>query len=1076
MKAIIDWSIDRGRLIVAALALLMLAGASSYLSIPKEADPDVNIPIVYVMLALEGISPEDAERLLVKPMEQELTGIDGLKEMSSNAFQGGANVVLEFEAGFDADKALTDVREKVDLAKPELPSDAEEPRVEEVNLSLFPVLVVSLSGPVSERTLLTLARELQDRIEAIPTVLEVEIGGDREQTVELIVDPLKLETYGLRATEIIDALTRGNQLVAAGSLDSGAGRYPVKVPGLFKTYADIIDMPIKAVDGQVITFRDVGTLRRSYKDPTGFARMNGEPAVTLEVSKRLGSNIIETIAAVRSLMAEVEPLLPEGVSIAFSQDKSNDIRVMLADLQSNVIAAVILVMIVVVGALGLRSGILVGVAIPGSFLTGILVLATGGLTVNIVVLFSLIMATGMLVDGAIIVVEYADRRMREGAPRRQAYAEAARRMAWPIITSTLTTICAFLPLLFWPGVVGEFMKYLPLTLIATLSASLLMAVIFVPTLGAMLGRHQPAPAGPVAEVDEAEADSRVDLAKVGGFAGGYMRLLAFCIRRPVKVVLAGVALLVATQLLYGAYGKGIEFFPSVEPDNAALQVHARGNLSVWERDQLLREVEERIIALQRERGEFHAIYARSVASSGTTGGDEAEDVIGTIQLEFVDWDARRPADSIIEDIRRRTADLAGVMVEPRKQEAGPPVGKPVQVQLSALDPALLAPAADAVVAAMQRLGGFVDIEDGKSVPGIEWVLDVDRAEAAKYGADLALIGAYVKMLTNGLKVTDYRPDDSTDEVDVVLRLPEEYRTLAQLDRIRVETNAGPVPISRFVERLAEPQVSILKRVDGNRAITVKADVGIDPATGQPWLVADKVAELQAALAQLEVPQGLRVEFRGEDEEQRAAQEFLGSAFLVALLLIAVVLLAQFNSFFSVGLILVAIVMSTIGVFLGLLITDQPFGIVMGGIGVIALAGIVVNNNIVLIDTFDKLLARSGDARDAILRTGAQRLRPVLLTTVTTALGLLPMVLAVNIDFIGRGVTVGAPSSQWWTQLSTAIAFGLMFATLLTLVFTPAALMARANWQAWRARRRARRQPPAPRAAPAALPALRPAAE
>jgi len=987
-----------------------------------------------------------------------------VKEISANAFQGGANVVLEFEAGFDADQALSDVREKVDLAKPELPADAEEPRVQEINLSLFPVLVVSLSGPVSERTLLTLARELQDRLEAIPSVLEVEIGGDREQTVELIVDPLKLETYGLQATEIIDALSRGNQLVAAGSLDSGAGRYPVKVPGLFKSYADIVDMPIKAVDGQVITFRDVGTLRRSYKDPTGFARMNGEPAVTLEVSKRIGSNIIDTIAAVRALMAEVEPLLPEGVKVSFSQDKSTDIRTMLADLQSNVIAAIILVMIVVVGALGLRSGFLVGVAIPGSFLTGILVLATGGLTVNIVVLFSLIMATGMLVDGAIIVVEYADRRMREGAPRRQAYGEAARRMAWPIVTSTLTTISAFLPLLFWPGVVGEFMKYLPLTLIATLMASLLMAVVFVPTLGAMLGRQQAAPAGPLAEVDETEADSRADLGRLRGLSGGYLRLLGFCLRHPLKVVLAGVALLVATQMLYATYGKGIEFFPSVEPDNAALQVHARGNLSVWERDQLLREVEARVVELQRERGEFHAVYARSVASSGTGGGDEAEDVIGTIQLEFVDWDARRPADTIIQDIRERTAELAGVVVEPRKQEAGPPVGKPVQIQLSAMDPEILPAAADAIVAELRRLGGFVDIEDGKSVPGIEWVLTVDRAEAAKYGADLALVGAYVKMLTNGLKVTDYRPDDATDEVDVVLRLPEEYRTLVQLDRIRVETAAGPVPISRFVERTAEPQVSILKRVDGNRAITVKADVGIDPASGEPFLVADKVAELQAALAQLTLPEGLRVEFRGEDEEQRAAQEFLGNAFLVALFLISVILLAQFNSFFSVGLILTAVVMSTIGVFLGLLITDQPFGIVMGGIGVIALAGIVVNNNIVLIDTFDKLRARGGDARDAILRTGAQRLRPVLLTTVTTALGLLPMVLAVNIDFVGRGVTVGAPSAQWWTQLATAIAFGLMFATLLTLIFTPAALMARANWQAWRARRRAR-PAPAPQARP-----------
>ncbi len=1077
MNGIINWSLRRGRLVIAVLVLLILAGANAYQTIPKEADPDVNIPTIYVLLSLEGISPEDAERLLVKPMEQELTGIDGVKQISANAFQGGANIVLEFEAGFDADKALSDVREKVDLAKPKLPNDAEEPRVHEINLSLFPVLVVSLSGPVSERTLLTVARELQDRIEAIPNVLEVEIGGDREETVELIVDPLKLETYGLQAPEIIDAVSRGNQLVAAGSLDSGAGRYPVKVPGLFKTYNDILDMPIKAIDGRVITFRDIGTLRRSYKDPTGFARMNGEPAVTLEVSKRLGSNIIETITQVRALMAEAEPLLPEGVKVSFSQDKSTDIRTMLSDLQSNVIAAIILVMIVVVGALGLRSGFLVGVAIPGSFLTGILVLATGGLTVNIVVLFSLIMATGMLVDGAIIVVEYADRRMREGAPRRQAYGEAARRMAWPIVTSTLTTVAAFLPLLFWPGVVGQFMKYLPLTLIATLAASLLMAVVFVPTLGAVLGRRQAPASGPVAEIDETEADSKVDLAQVKGFAGRYLRLLGFCMRHPLKIVLAGVLLLVASQVLYGAFGKGIEFFPAVEPDNAALQVHARGNLSIWERDQLLQEVEARVGTLQRERQEFHAVYARSVGSSGTGGGDEAEDVIGTIQLEFVDWGARRPASVILEDIRARTADLAGISVEPRQQEAGPSAGKPIQLQLSAMDPKILAPTADMVVETMQRLGGFVDIEDGKSVPGIEWVLQVDRQEAAKYGADISLIGAYVRMLTNGLKVTSYRPDDSTDEVDVVLRLPEEYRTLMQLDRIRVETAGGAVPISRFVTRVAQPQVAILKRVDGNRAITIKADVGVDPATGQPLLVADKVAELQQALSQLDTPPGLRAEFRGEDEDQREAQEFLASAFLVALFLIAVILLAQFNSFFSVGLILTAVIMSTIGVFLGLIITGQPFGIVMCGIGVIALAGIVVNNNIVLIDTFDKLYARSGDARDAILRTGAQRLRPVLLTTVTTALVLLPMVLAVNIDFIGRNVTVGAPSTQWWTQLSTAIAFGLMFATVLTLLFTPAALMARANWQAWRARRRAGKQPPAVvRPVPQAVEELRPAAE
>ena len=1048
-------------MIVAFVVLSITAGLAAYFGLPKDGAPNIDVPILYISVPLPGVATEDSERLIVKPLETKLRGIEGLKEMKSTAYQGGANIVLEFDAGFDADAALDDVREKVDLGKPELPEDAEEPTVNEINLSLFPVLVVSLSGPVDERTLLSVAEQLQDRIESIPSVLEVEIGGDREEAVELIVDPLKLETYGLNAPDIISAVSRGNQLVAAGSLDTGAGRFPVKVPGLFETYDDILNMPIKSVNGQVVTFGDVGQIRRTYKDPLGFARMNGETAVTLEVSKRIGANIIETIEAVRSIMEQAQPLLPEGVKVSYSQDKSTDIRTMLSDLQSNVITAILLVMIVVVGALGLKSGVLVGVAIPGSFLTGILVLSAVGLTVNIVVLFSLILATGMLVDGAIIVTEYADRRLREGATRRQAYAEAAKRMAWPIVTSTLTTVCAFLPLIFWPGVVGEFMKYLPITLVATLAASLLMAIVCVPTLGAnigfgRLGGRLPPPAlGSEREVDDTEADSKVDLSKVKGFTGGYLRLLNLAIRHPGKIVALGVALLIATQVAYGTFGKGVEFFPEVEPDNAVLQVHARGNLSIWERDALLQEVEGRIMELQQESGEFHAIYARSTASSGTQG-DEAEDIIGTVQLEFTDWFTRRSADAILEDIRARTADLAGITVEPRKQEAGPPVGKPVQLQVSAQDPEMLAPVADRIVQAMTEVGGFVDIEDGKSVPGIEWVLRVDREEAAKYGADVSLIGAYVKMLTNGLKVTDYRPATSTDEVDVILRLPETYRTLSQLDRVRVETDLGPVPISRFVEREAQPKVSLLRRVDGNRAITVKADVGIDPATGAPFLVADKVAQLQQALSGEELPPGVQVEFRGEDEEQREAQEFLSSAFLVALGLIAVVLLTQFNSFFSVGLILVAVIMSTIGVFLGLLITDQPFGIVMCGIGVIALAGIVVNNNIVLIDTFDKLYKHSGNVRDAILRTGAQRLRPVMLTTVTTALGLMPMVFSVNVDFVGRSVTVGAPSTQWWTQLSTAIAFGLIFATLLTLIFTPAALMLRANVMGWFARRRERR--------------------
>ncbi len=1048
MNAIIDAAVTHARTVVASLVLVLIAGTFAYNAVPKEAEPDINIPTLYVNLVHEGISPEDAERLLIKPMEEVLRSVEGVKEMRATAFQGGASVVMEFEAGFDPDAAMADVRQQVDLAEPELPEESEEPTVHEINLSLFPVLVVTLSGDVPERTLLRLARRLQDKVEGVSSVLDAQIGGDREELVELVVDPLVLESYGLDARDIIDAVSRSNRLVAAGSLDTGQGRFAVKVPGLFENAEDILNMPVKVSGDAVVRFRDIGTLRRTFKDPEGFARINGQPSLALEVRKRTGENIIATIEEVRALVEAERQNWPPEVTVHYSQDKSTDIRTMLSDLQNNVLSAVLLVMVVVVAALGLRSAALVGVAIPGSFLTGILVLAAAGLTVNIVVLFSLILAVGMLVDGAIVVTEYADRKMSEGLPKRQAYAMAAKRMAWPIIAATATTLAAFMPLMFWPGTVGEFMKFLPITLVATLSASLLMALIFVPTLGALFGR-----AGGAADqktMKALAAGEKGDISQVPGLTGAYVRLLRRALKHPGWVIAGAVALLIAANWAYGQWGRGVEFFPDVEPDNVALQVHARGNMSVYERDLLLNQVEERILELQRERGEFHTIYARSVASSGTKRDNEPEDLVGTINLEFTDWFLRRPADEILADIRGRTSDLAGISVEPRKEEAGPPVGKPVQIEVSAEDPALIQPAVEKIVQAMEEIGGFVDLEDGKPIPGIEWQLAVDRAQAAKFDADVTLIGSYVRMITNGMKLGEYRPDDAAEEVDIVVRLPEIYRNFDHLDQIRVQTSVGMVPISNFVSREARPKVTLLRRSEGMRSMTIKADL----ETG--LLADDKVQEVRQWFAGAELDPRLRINFKGEDEEQQAAQAFLSKAFMVALFLMAIILVTQFNSFYSAFLILTAVIMSTIGVMIGLLVIDQPFGIVMSGIGVIALAGIVVNNNIVLIDTFDRLKHTTETEEEAILRTGAQRLRPVMLTTITTILGLMPMVLGTNIDLFARDVLVGAPSTQWWRQLSTAIVFGLGFATVLTLVVTPSALMLRANlrtwWQGLRARR------------------------
>ncbi len=1032
MAPLIDASLDRTRTVLTTLVVLLVMGVYAYVNIPKESSPDIDIPQIYVSAHLEGISPDDAERLLVRPLEQELSSIEGVKEMKATAHQNGGFVLLEFQAGFDKDKALDDVQKAVDVVRPDLPMDVDEPTVNEVNFSLFPVLVVTLSGEVPERALLGLARELQDEFETLPQVLEAAIAGNREEVVEILIDPVELESYNLDGNSLLTYFDRSNRLVAAGNLDSGTGRFAVKVPGLFEDLEDILSIPLLVSGDSVIEVRDIAEIRRTFKDPESFARLNGEKAIALEIVKRSGENVIDTIAAVRELVDKNQKYWPENIVVTYTQDQSKKIRDMLKDLQNNIISAILLVMIVIVAALGLRAASLVGIAIPGAFLTGILFLYAIGLTVNIVVLFALILSVGMLVDGAIVVIEYADRKMAEGLPKKEAYAQAAKRMAWPITASTATTLAAFSPLLYWPDVVGEFMKYMPITLIAVLSSSLVMALIFIPALGGLIGK--PGTANNPKAMEQIALAENGDLSKITGLTGAYLGVLRGALKHPFLVLGSAVLLLVGVIFLYGKIGNGKEFFPSVEPEVANVLIHARGNLSVYEQDQLVKEVEDRILDVKG----IEAFYVRT-GEPAQRGSDLSEDVIGQIQMQFDDWQGRKPALEILQDIRDRTADLPGILVETRQEEAGPPTGKAIQIELASRFPELLPDAVETIRGAMEELGGYIDVEDSRALPGIEWELEVDRAQASKFGLDLTGIGQYVRMVTNGLKVAEYRPDDSDEEIDIVVRHDKQDRTIDQLDRIRIESGAGSVPITNFVKRVAQPAVGNINRASQKRILTIQAEVL--PGTN----VNSKVVEIRKWLAENaeKINKDVEVSFKGEDEDQREAQQFLAMAFLVALAMMAIILLTQFNSFYSVILILSAVIMSTIGVFIGLMLTGQPFGVVMSGIGIIALAGIIVNNNIVLIDTYDQMKNDYGDQMDRVelvLRTGAQRLRPVLLTTITTVLGLLPMVLQVNIDFVARDLSIGAPSTQWWVQLSTAIAFGLSFSTVLTLIVTPSALV------------------------------------
>jgi multidrug efflux pump len=752
-------------------------------------------------------------------------------------------------------------------------------------------------------------------------------------------------------------------------------------------------------------------VRSTFKDAETIARIDGQSAITIAVKKRIGANVVQTIEGSKKVAEEFRDqnlqTLP-GLKVTYTQDKSIFVNQLLNDLQNHVLIAVILVFIVILYALSGRASLLIGLAIPSSFLMGILLLALMGYTINMIVLFSLILAVGMLVDDAIIVTEYAERRMGEGMPKAQAFEEAAKRMAGPVIAATLTRIAAFSPLLFWPGVVGDFMKYLPITLIVTLAASMAYALIFAPAIGALIGK------APL----HGENENR---------DGAYMAVVKTAVHWPITALMLTVLLLGGGMYAYVKYGNGVEFFPQVEPDYGLLYVHARGNLSLEEMDAATRIAEDRMLG-------WPGIKSVLTKVGKTRGGEDIpEDVVGVINYEFIDWRQRKSAHQILDDLRVAMAGIPGVDVEVRVPDAGPPTGKAIQVQLSATDPTGLNEYAKEVAGAVAKVPGVIDLSDGLPPPGVDWALQIDRSKAAQYGISPVSVGTVVQLVTTGLKLTDYRPPGADDAVDIRLRLPEDRRTLSALDELRVETAQGSVPISNFVTRKPEPTVGVLNRIDGKRTITIQANV----ASGF------QVAEVQAAVSKVVGDMqktGVDWKLAGSNEDSAEAGAFLINAFGAAMFLIFIVLLAQFNKFTSVILVLTCVVMAIVGALLGMLLTGQTFVIVMSGIGFIALAGVVVNNNIVLIDTYDRLREEGWEKEDAVLQTCRERARPVVLTAVSAILGVLPIAFGLGLEIFHQETTINAPSTQWWIALSSAIVFGLSFATVLTLIVTPSMLM------------------------------------
>ncbi|MGR3759693.1 efflux RND transporter permease subunit [Roseobacteraceae bacterium NS-SX3] len=1191
MIGIVNWAAGRARMVLAFIVISILVGGFAYSSLPKEGEPDIEIPALFISVPFPGISAEDSESLLVKVMETELADLDGLDKMSSTAAEGYAGVALEFDFGWDKTAVMADVRDAMDKAEAEFPEGAEKYSITEINFSEFPIVIVNLTGAVPERTMARIAKDLQDELEALDAVLEAGIAGNRDEMVEVLIDPLRLESYNVTALELINVVQNNNQLIAAGEVETNQGTFSVKIPSSFDDVRDIYELPVKTNGDRVVTLGELAQINFTFEDRKGTARFNGGDTVALQVVKRKGYNLIDTVELVKETLdkakAKWPPELQAAVTLGTSNDQSRVVGSMVRQLEGSVLTAVALVMIVVLGALGSRAALLVGFAIPTSFLLCFAFLALMGVSISNIVMFGLILAVGMLVDGAIVVVEYADKRIKEGTGPMHAYVEAAQRMFWPIVSSTATTLCAFLPMLFWPGVPGEFMGMLPVTLIFVLSASLVVALIYLPVMGGVLGRMSrlfgglsdtlrhaapwwlravlvPLPlwgmfAGAMQMLNPGYILPEGTPPVAGLIAGGLIFALsaigasialgAARIERPERpiepgyhhtpfghvikfiagnpvmpvVTIAAVGFGIMTVFtLFSENNYGVEFFVESEPEQATAYVRARGNISLYEEDEMVRQVEEVVLEHPAVINVF-TFAGEGGLNTDASGAQIPPDTIGQVQFEIIPWEDRPTqtetwfgglltrevtateydGDTVIEQLNAELAKLPGFEAEIRALAQGPASGKPVHLRIKGDDWGELTEAALTARTQFEQTPGLTLIEDSLPLPGIDWQIDVDVEKAGRYGADVATVGAMVQLVTRGILLDTMRVDSSDEEIEIRVRLPEQNRVLSTLDNLKVRTADGLVPLANFITRKPVPKLAQINRVSQQRYYDVKADVepglikvaSADAETGEDISLAllktvpegedaageiierpngerlelfqltgaetadalraaiadgasfapvnanERIAELTNWLESEPFGRTISWEWTGDQEEQAESGAFLSKAFAGALALMFVILLAQFNSFYNAVLVLLAVVLSTTGVLIGMMVMQQPFSIIMTGTGIVALAGIVVNNNIVLIDTYQEF-SQQMPRLEAIIRTAEARIRPVLLTTITTMAGLTPMMFGLSLDFINGGYSINSPTALWWKQLATAVVFGLGIATVLTLVVTPSFLAIR----------------------------------
>ncbi len=1001
------------------ISIFVMTGAAiflgflSYQSLPRESTPSISIPIVFVATPYFGVSPADIENLVTQPIEKHLEELPNVKEISSTSSEGISTVIIEFETDVDISNAIQKVREEVDLARTEIPEDAEESTIREINFDDIPILVINVAGTHSLVTLKDIAENLELRIEQISGVLDVTVAGGLEREVQVNVDPDRLVYYRLELDDIIETIREENLNMPGGSIQTGTLRYAVRVPGEFTTPEEIGALVIKTRNRQPIAIEDVAEVRFGFKEKATYARLNGLPCVSLNVQKRSGENLIQIADAVKELLEVERERLPKTVTLAVLADQSKDIRSMISDLENNIISGLILVVFVLFMFMGVRNALFVAIAIPLSMLISFIVIEALGYTLNMVVLFSLILALGMLVDNAIVIVENIYRHREEGAPLMRAAREGVREVAVPVCTSTLTTLCAFAPMLFWPGIIGDFMSYLPATLIITLSASLFVGLIINPTVCSVL-----------LTVNSNRQDQRWLMI----VRQRYSRILMWALAHRASVMVITLSALAGMIMLYGVIGKGVEFFPSTEPNQAYIDVNTAIGTKLDISDEIVRQAEALIQGVP-DMSQYVASVGASPNPQDFSAGGGGTPHKSRIIVDFIErQDREQSSFETVEMIRKRMEDLIGADVEIITPQTGPPTAAPVNIEIVGEDFAVLSRLAQETVLLIENIPGLVDLKDDYDSGKPELKVEIDREQAALLDLNTAEIARAIRTAINGTEASKYRVGE--EEYDIVVRFAEPERsTFADLERIHINHDDQLISLITLARTRVAGGVGSIKRKDQERVLTIEGDV-------EGRLANDVLMDVQEALDDLALPEGYTLRYAGENVDQEEATAFLSKAFLIALILITLVLVTQFNSIAMPFIIMMSVVLSLIGVLFGLIVTATPFGIIMTGIGVISLAGVVVNNAIVLIDYIRKLRNRGLGRQEAIVQGGVTRLRPVLLTAITTILGLIPLTTGFSFNFMTMSLEVGGESSQWWGPMGVAVIFGLTFATVLTLIVVP----------------------------------------